>query len=264
VTAEPHKASEFPLPIGPTELVKDELRWSPVTLNELFDNGLRMEASVFDIDGKHARDILNCCEWPLIPLCGTQGMATNSFYPGRFKRFYCDSNSPNAVGFLGSSEMLDIHPMPVKFISAGDSSAKAVKVERGFILLSRSGTIGNATFVSTTLERYLISEHAIRIIADYPGYIYSYLKTDIGQSLVKSSIYGAVVDQVEPEHLERIPIPNPSKVLKMRIHDLIVHSYNLRDESNALLDEAKRIFYNTLNLPPLKKLRPSSLSGYFI
>jgi len=106
------------------------------------------------------------------------------------------------------------------------------------------------------LKRYLVSEHAIRIVADCPGYVYSFLLSKTGQALVRSAIYGSVVDQVEPEHLESVPIPDPPPVLKKRIHDLVIRSYALRDESNALLDEAERLFYDALNLPPLAKLRP--------
>ena len=44
--------------------------------------------------------------------------------------------------------------------------------------------------------------------------------------------------------------------LKKWIQELIIRSYALRDESNALLNKAERLFYNALNLPRLKDLSP--------
>lgn len=256
ISAEALKPDSILRRIDPLELPEEELRWCSVTLNEVLERGSRLEASVFDIEGRHAREVLEHCLWKSIPFCGEGGMAERAFYPGRFKRGYCSSDTPSAVGFLGSSEMLDTRPVPVKFIESSAKNAKEISVEESWVLLSRSGTIGNITFVSATLKEYMVSEHAIRIVSKYPGYVYAFLRSAIGQALVKSSIYGAVVNQVEPEHLESVPIPNPPAILKKRIHDLVINSYALRDESNALLDEAERLLYETLKLPPLSKLHP--------
>ena len=40
--------------------------------------------------------------------------------------------------------------------------------------------------------------------------------------------------------------------LKRQIHELIVKSYELRDESNAQIDEATQILIDELNLPPIE------------
>lgn len=250
------KSVDIAQPLDPVELPEEELRWCSVTLNEVLERGSRLEGSVFDVKGKHAREMLARCKWQVLPLYGLDGFVDESWYPGRFKRGYCSSTSKNAVGFLGSSEMLDIKPEPVKFMPRLAKQAKKVSVEEQLVLLSRSGTIGNVTFVSKTLSQYLVSEHAIRIKSDYPGYVYSFLCSSVGQVLIQSSIYGAVVDQVEPEHLGSVPIPDPPPILKQQIHDLVVHSYALRDKSNALLEEAERLLYDALKLPPLAKLCP--------
>jgi len=256
VSPEALKTADLPLPVEPANLPEEELRWCSVTLNEVLRRGLRLEASVFDVEGRHAREVLKRCKWTKLPLYGNGGIASNAFYPGRFKRFYCDADYPDAIGFLGSSEMLDVQPKPVKFMSGQNEKAEAIKVKAGWVLLSRSGTIGNVAFVSETLERYVVSEHAIRILTDYPGYVYSFLRTKTGNALIRTNEYGAVVSHIEPEHLENVPIPDPPPVLKKRIHDLVMKSYALRDESNDLLEKAERLLYDALNMPPLSKLRP--------
>lgn len=242
------------------DIADDELRWSTVSLSEIITSDLRLEASVFDIEDKYARETLKNCKWEIVELGGENGFMNEAFYPGRFKRNYINKNQENAIGFLGSSEMLNVRPNPIKFLSSTHDNIQHLKVEEDYILLSRSGTIGNLTYVSKTLEEYLISEHAIRIVCrEYPGYVYAFLKTKIGQILIKSNIYGAVVDQIEPEHLQEIPIPNPDIEIKKKIHELIKYSFYLRDRSNELIDESQNLLISELELPPIEKLK----SKYF-
>ena len=151
--------------------------------------------------------------------------------------------------------MLSVHPKPVKFLLKGDGADKFA-LEKGQILLSRSGTIGNVSYVNSTLENYFVSEHAIRIICEkHSGYVYAFLKSQGGRTLVKSNMFGAVINQLEPEHLNHIPIPNPPPALKQEIHDLIEESFKLRDESNELMDAAQALLKTALQLPSIEVLQ---------
>lgn len=193
VNAAALKTVDIAHPLDPVELPEEELRWSSVTLNEVLERGSRLEASVFDVEGKHARDVLENCKWPVLNMAGHGGLAQNIFVPGRVKRKYLSSDDREAIGFLGSSEMLDVKPVPVKWLSQYDPKYEQFKVTQGVVLISCSGTIGNLAFVSETLSGYMVSQHAIRISSECPGYIYCFLKTQIGQALVKANIYGAVI-----------------------------------------------------------------------
>jgi type I restriction enzyme S subunit len=237
-------------------LPEEELRWSTVSLSEILKQNTRFEASVFDIEVKHAREVLKICKYDVVNLYGSEGFIDNAFYPGRFKRAYVNKNDDNTIGFLGSSEMLFTRPKPIKFLSENQNDIQQLKLKSNTILLSRSGTIGNVAFVSNTLEKYLISEHAIRIICkEFSGYVYAYLKTKIGKTLVITNTYGAVVNQIEPEHLKNILIPNPPIILKKQIHDLIVESHNLQDEANSLIDKAEKLLIEELKLPAIEDLK---------
>ena len=135
--------------------------------------------------------------------------------------------------------MLQIFPRAEKYIDK--KRAIACKVKKGTVLISRSGTIGNLTYVNETLEKYYVSEHAIRLEPyEFGGYIYSFLKTKIGQALIKGNIYGAVINQIEPEDIGDILIPNPEEALKRAIHDKVEKSFKLRDLSNSLLEKAEK------------------------
>ena len=225
--------------------VAAQIKFCAVKLSDIQSHGLRLEASVYDLDAmKVRRDFLKNS----VPL---SELISNAYYGGRLKRQYINGKNNQAIGFVGSSEMLDCRPKPVKFMM--DSfSVDDLKVTIGSLLISRSGTVGNITFVNKTLSKFLVSEHAIRLICkDYAGYLYAYLKSKIGQLLIQSNIYGAVIQEIEPEHLENIPVPVAPESLKRQIHGLVVRSYELRDESNELIDEAEKILINELHLPDI-------------
>ena len=241
------------LPIG---IPKEKpLKWASVNVQEVIDSDFRLKAGTYSIEARQIRKDLKQGRWDISHL---NVFIENAFYGGRSKRVYIDKSNKKAVGFLGSSEMLAIHPKPVKFLLKTDETDKFA-IKKGQILLSRSGTIGNVNYVNSTLENYFVSEHAIRIICrEYPGYVYTFLKSKEGRVLVKSNMFGAVISQLEPEHLNRIPIPNPPPILKQEIHDLIEDSFRLRDESNELMDAAQILLKTALQLPSIEAFHERS------
>lgn len=239
------------------DLPDDEVKWCSVALSEVINNSNRFEASAFSLDAKNAREIINNTKFINQPLFGEKGFTKTCFYPGRFKRIYISWKDRNAIGFLGSSEMLEIKPKPEKYLSKNQNDIESLFLNKDDVLISRSGTIGNIAYASKTLLKYLISEHSIRLRnLQNAGYIYAFLKTDIGQTLIKTNTFGSVVNQIEPEHLKNVIIPNPPEILKKEIHNLVVKSYNLRDESNDLIDEAEKMLIEELKLPPIEDFKP--------
>ncbi len=237
-----------------TELQQDDVKWCTVSLSDILKIGKRLEASLFDVESKKAYQILNECKYERINLICKQGFVSSAHYGGRLKRNYINSNDDTAIGFIGSSEMLDINPKPTKFMSTKITAIDSLRVKKGTVLISRSGTIGNLTLVNDTLSKLLVSEHAIRLECDkYEGYVYCFLKTKTGQAVINSKIYGAVIQQIEPEHLADIPVPNPPDTIKAKINSLITDSFELRDKSNELIDQANILLINELKLPPLCK-----------
>jgi len=233
------------------EIAESPVKYCSVTLSDVISRGKRLEASVFDVESMHAYQVISGGKYLAVPLIGDKSPVKKAYYGARLKRNYVASTHLNAVGFVGSSEMLDCYPRPVKFMEDTEKT-KDLHVKYGDILISRSGTIGNLTFVSKTLEKLLVSEHAIRLeCRECPGYVYAFLKSSVGQLLIRSNIYGAVIQEIEPEHLATIPIPDAPWSIKKRINDLIVASYELRDASNALIDEATALLVSELQFPDI-------------
>lgn len=250
------KNKQSPQSIEHADLPKEELRWCSVNLKEVLKRGSRLEASVFGVQGKHAREVLKQCKWDISTVAGENGVAT-SFYPSRFKRILVKhSDHP----LILPSQIQELNPQPKGYLSPiCKTDFELLRAKKGQILLTRSGTIGNCALVSRTLHGKTLSDDIIRITCKNPteaGYLYAFLRSKIGKALIRTNEYGSVVSHIEPEHLEEVPIPNPPDILKHRIHSLVIRSYDLRDESNTLLENAQGLLVSALKLPPLKKLRP--------
>lgn len=234
----------------------DDNNYGSTNLSHSFCNGIRLEASVYiadNFDKESSKNILKT-----IKFYDKNGFVESAFYPGRFTRNYIPKKSNKAIGFIGSAEMLDIYPKPQKFLSIDFKNIDNYRVKPNTLLLSRSGTIGKVTLVSEQLENLLVSEHAIRIkCSKYVGYLYTILKSSFGQSQLSSKIYGAVVDQIEPEHLKDINIPIIPQDAIEKINSLIIESFKKRDQSNKLLQFAEKLLLSELNLTTLDSLTDS-------
>ncbi|OUC51325.1 hypothetical protein B7939_07105 [Eggerthia catenaformis] len=243
------------------DLPKDDISWSSVSLSEVLERDNRLEASTFNIDRAHSIQLLENSKYDLV-LLGTKEIGfKDCFYGPRAKRNYLTNIDSTSIGFLGSSEMLDIYPDPVKFVSHDNSMVDSLSLTEGTILISRSGTIGNVTFVGQTLSKFLVSEHAIRLVMNaFPGFVYTYLKTDVAQNLLHAEKFGSVILEIEPDALKNMLIPNAPALIKKKIHDLIMDSYANRDESNRLIDEAAKIMIEELELPPIDDLKKEAFS----
>lgn len=225
------------------------VKWCAVKLSDIQARGLRLEASVFDADALNARQAVMKNSVPLKELA-------SSYVCGRFKRVWVKKSD---MPIYQPSAITELRPKPDGYISKQTATdIDALRVHAGQVLLTCSGTIGKVSFVSKTLDGKIFSHDLLRITPQKffdAGYIYAYLKSSIGQRLLLTNRYGAVIEHIEPEHLADIPVPAAPEDLKRQIHGLIVRSYELRDESNALLDEAEGILIDALNLPPLDDFR---------
>lgn len=247
------KEVEVPNPLAP-----DPLKYTSVGLSEVLSNNTRLEASAFNLDAKAAKYRVEHCKYGYVHLWGKDGLVKEASYPGRFKRIYTEKGK--GIPFYLPSQLGEINPRPTKYISESTyKSIQGIEIKPNAFLLSRSGTIGKCSISSKTTIGKVYSDDVIRVFfnSSYDlGYVYAFFCTPIGQQLLQNNNYGAVIQHIEPEHLKNIIIPNAPDLIKKKTHDLVMESYDLRDQSNELMDEAERILYQELNLPPIEDLKP--------
>ena len=235
----------------------DKLKYTSVSLLEVFNNKLRLEANAFNLEAKVAKDKVINSKYGFLNLWSNSGLVSNAFYPGRFKRIYVSKK--DGKPFFLPSQMTEIKPKATKFISPKTyKTLDGVELVDNNLLMSRSGTIGKCTISSKTNIGKLYSDDIIRVSFKNEfdlGYTYAFFQTKDGQLILQTNNYGAVVKHIEPEHLESIIIPNAPDTLKKEIHELVIESYDLRDKSNDLVDQAEKILYEELKLKPIEELK---------
>ncbi len=203
------------------EIDESPVKWCSVTLSDIIARGKRLEASVYDVEAKQAREIVIHGKFPAIALGGDDGL-TSSYTGARFKRIWVDHSE---YPIYQPSSIVDIKPTPDGYISKRtDTDIDALRVKKGQILMTCSGTIGKVAYVSDTLDGLIFSHDLLRIDSndDNAGYIYAYLKSKIGQQILLTNSYGAVITHIEPEHLADVPIPNAPVEIKQEIHRMVI------------------------------------------
>ena len=247
---------EFEAPKSPIFL-PTPLKYGSVSIAQMVSNGHRYDASAYNIEAMNALRKVKRNKHGFVYLLGDDGLIDNAYYPGRYKRIYNENGKGEP--FYLPSQLEEIYPKPAKYISHLTAvSLQNDRIKANTLLLSRSGTIGKCTISSKTTIDKLFSDDVIRVsFKDNTdlGYVYAFLNTETGLLILQSNNYGAVIDHIEPEHLANVPIPNAPKELKEAIHNLIVESYDLRDKSNDLIDEAQELLYKELQLPDISTIK---------
>ena len=237
------------------------IKWCSVSLSDVISRGKRLEASVFDVEAKQARQIINNSKFPLTTIGGENGLTT-SYTCARFKRVWVERSD---LPIYQPSTIVDIKPIPDGYIShLTQTNIDALRVSKGQILMTCSGTIGKVSYVTDTLDNKVFSHDLLRIECRNSvdqGYIYTYLKSRIGNKILLTNSYGAVITHIESEHLATVPIPNAPKEIKIGIHDLIVDSYKMRDESNDLIDQATALLISELELPAINEFEQKNIEN---
>ncbi len=128
------------------------------------------------------------------------------FRPGIAKRMYVK----DGITFLGGTELFLAVPDSDKKLSRKAPNLDEYLIHEGWILLPRSGTIGDVVYTNEQHANKLVSEHVIRIIPNCSlkgGYVFAFLSSKVGKALIQRPIFGSVIQTVEPPLLSVIPIP---------------------------------------------------------
>ena len=173
------------------------------------------------------------------------------FYGGRAKRAYVTMRE-RGIPFLSSSDILQYDLSTVKLVSKKYTAAiNEMSLDEGMILISRSGTIGNTAFANKTHLGKLASEHVMRVVTNSEmkgGFIYAYLSSRYGHSLLTQGKFGGIIRHIEPDFVSSIPIPRFPESIQKAVDDLMSESAMLREEYATLYDKAISVFKSKSNL----------------
>jgi restriction endonuclease S subunit len=126
---------------------------------------------------------------------------------------------PGVVPFLGGSNIAEFIARTDKWLSPDDPNLKALRVQSGWILVTRSGTTGIVAMVPKAWDGFAMSEHVIRIVPDAekvdPAYLLAFLRSKYGQEQLARGVFGSVIDEITPEYVGDIEIHLPTSKRKL-------------------------------------------------
>ena len=165
--------------------------------------------------------------------------ATDIFVGNRGKRIYVKKGIP----FISSSDMMLANPLrDCKQISKNTPGLSQMIVNKGDILISRSGTVGNTIIVGDYLSGTAVSEHAMKLVIDKskiaPEYVYAYLLTGQGQDSLKTLPYGSVIVTLGEMFLADLDLPLIDGAIYEEVVKLIKNYITKSDESVRMENEA--------------------------
>lgn len=234
------------------------ITYGSVGIAQMISNNHRFDASAYNIEAMNALHRVYKNKFGWVYLLGRNGLIADAFAGARFKRIYTDNSRD--ISFYLPSDIENIYPKAGKYISTKtNTDIDSLRVRQNMLLVSVSGTIGKTCIVRRRLDGSVFSHDLLRVVFRNEfdlGFVYAFLNTDIGRTILQSNNYGAVIDHIEPEHLSRVPIPNAPDNIKQEIHNLIIDSFDLRDQSNDLIDKAQKLLYQELQLPDINEIRP--------
>lgn len=215
----------------------------------LQNSGNRLDASFHISDGRQAKLAVENCPTG----CEKIGNVTKAiFYGGRAKRFYV--NDPvKGVPFMGSSDMLKAEFGSLKYVSSKRTSdLQASMLGERWTLISRSGTVGNTAFTNQEFIGKAASEHVIRVVPDekkiLAGYLYAFLASKFGYSLLTQGTFGAVIQHIEPEFVANLPVPLLRADAMATVNQQIIRAGELRAEAAKLLRAAEERLLELLSI----------------
>ena len=188
---------------------------------------LRFDAGNFNPSLLHALDLLEKVD--AVPL----GEVADVFMPTRFKRVYVEKGL--GPPFLQGSHVVHFKATDVKYVSRELNRIEELLVKRGWLLVTRSGTVGRITICPAEWNGWAATEHIIRIVPKARkcpvGYLCSFLSSSLGQVQLTANVYGAVVDEIAVEQVQSVMVPLPGAATVHRLDSAMKKAMEIKSQA---------------------------------
>lgn len=221
-------------------LFETELRFNPTRYAPAAERAL---AQVLELGGSD--------EWVVERL----GDFATVFNGPRFKRPFADAGVREGTGIVRmytpkaffeergeSAKYLDLN----RATRTQKRQIDVLTLERDYILVVDSGTagklLGRVGMTTAAHSGAVGNNNLIRVVILDPirrDYVYQFLRSELGRTLLLRNVYGTNQDHIEPEDVKDIPIPFPKDVQTLaRIHEQVRRVSALREQALAIDAEA--------------------------
>jgi type I restriction enzyme M protein len=207
------RESEFRFSVAFSELKMDSLSLNPVQYLPQYNATLKRILEIGDSDA-----------FKLYRL----GEIGRIFNGPRFKRPYATfgiTKGPTIRKYFTGTALTQLNSDNVKYLDSKNVSRQTQKylevltIFKGYILISDSGTLGRVTYALSQHDGHVATNNLIRVVIEdeyLRGYVYEFLRSEFGQSLMLKNRYGTNQEHLEPDVIEDIliPIPKDKSIIK--------------------------------------------------
>jgi type I restriction enzyme, S subunit len=217
---------------------------NPVMASWLREQGFRLDAPPFLSGAVEARKLLEQLPVKKEPLALLAQGDLGIFHAGRIKRSWV-IEPEYGIPFLSSTDILQADLSRLSLISKQVITENPqLTIHKDWILITRSGSIGRMAYARPDMDGMACSEHVLRVVPDpdriLPGYLYAFLSSKFGRSLVVGSTYGAIIPHIEPHHLAGLLVPRLGAEIEARAHGLVQEAAELRTQAARMMEEGKQ------------------------
>jgi len=218
--------------------------------------GYRLDVEPFVGGSVETRVYLENAPYPKEPLHDlTAGYNGGIFNGPMFRRNYVKSPE-HGVPFLTSGSMLRADLSDVSLLRRKDAESPKLsylRLTKGTTLISCSGSIGRTVYTRPDMEGMWASQDIMKVVPDPakvpPGYLFAFLSSKFGISMVTSGTYGAIIQHIEPEHIANLPVPRLGAEKEGHVHVLMETASESLAQYQRLIDEASFEICSERSLP---------------
>ncbi|MYT21753.1 restriction endonuclease subunit S [Streptomyces sp. SID7760] len=231
---------------------------NPVRISWLREQGLRLDAAPYLSGAFAAKQLLKRLP-ETTPLRLLTRDSEGIFHAGRPLRRWVTAPE-HGVRFFSSTDIMEADFSNLPLISKESVSLNPrLLIRSGWSLITRSGNVGRIAYARPDIDGYACSEHVMRVEPDSdrvpPGYLNTFLRSRFGVPIITSHAYGAIIQHIEPHHIEDLPVPRFGADVEGRIHDLVEAAALLRGDFQSGVEEATRDLFTAAGLEDLLDLR---------
>jgi len=189
----------------------------------LHQSDLRLDAQFHLSEGPISKRLIERSPFKLRPLHDV----TDRIFLGKIFRRTFVSLPDKGLPYITASDMITFEASSGKYLSKRfTTQLDELTIKPGWILVSCSGTLGNTIFTGEGFNGKVGTHDLIRIVPKptelAPGFLYAFLSSKYGYSLLVQPSYGGVVKHIEPHHIRDLSVPDFPKQVQAKIHGLIL------------------------------------------
>ena len=215
-------------------------------MSEILAGERRLEAGVYLSDGLAIRRAIAQSTVPTRLL----GTMAKIWQPGR--GVGVQVGPEHGVPYLAATQVFDVWPASRKRLASPNPTTLAsLYVEPNWVLVTCSGTVGRAILAYTAHKDFAVSSDLLRVKVEgdpvLRSYVYGFMRSRLGHSMMEGSHYGSIVKHLRPAHLQTLPIPVLTGAVMETVHEEVKSAFELRDRAYRLDVAARELFSNEMS-----------------